>query len=67
MNILILKDHHEYYRAHGHRLFHAYFAGYWEDGLFLIRKDRFMGKHGRKLNSEELVNYINEMQEGWVV
>lgn len=63
MDILILKDQHEYYLAHGYRLFHAHFAGHWEDGMFLIRKDRLMGNQGKRLNSEELANYINEMQE----
>jgi hypothetical protein len=63
MNILILKDQHEYYLAHGYRLFHAHFAGHWDDDMFLVRKDRLMGNERMRLTSEQLTNYINHYME----
>ncbi len=63
MNILILKDEHEFYKAHGPRLFYAHFAGHWDDDMFLIRKDRLMGNERMRLTSEQLTNYINHYME----
>lgn len=59
MNVVILKDEHEFYKAHGPRLFYAHFAGHWDGDEFLIRKDRLMGNELKRLTSEELTNYIN--------
>lgn len=64
MNILILKDRHEFALSYGWRLFHAHFAGHWqEDGSFLIRKDRLNGKVGVAISGDELAEYINSAQE----
>ena len=64
MNILILKDRHEFALSHGWRLFHAHFAGHWQkDGSFLIRKDRLNGKVGVAISDDELAGYINRAQE----
>jgi hypothetical protein len=43
-------------------VYESFLVGYWDGDECVIVKDRYSGHINRRLNSVELVNYIDEMQ-----
>lgn len=62
MNVLILKDKEAHDTVSGKKLMQAFFSGYWDGDSFVIVKDRLNGRFNERLNSAQLVAYINELE-----
>lgn len=62
MKILILKNEEACRYVERNKAVHSFLAGYWSDDEFVVVKDRYSGNTNKRFKPDELVSYIEEMQ-----
>lgn len=60
LNILIAKDEYAYARASKEKIFRAHIAGFWKDGMFQVKKNRFDSSN--MMTPEDLIAAIESYQ-----